>query len=437
MSRTVILGAGLTGLVAAERLSRTRSPFRIFEREQQPGGACRTVELDGFTFDLTGHLLHVGRSESEAYLKELGVWESLEIHDRRAGIRVGDRITPYPIQIHTHGLDRRTRRDCLLGFIKAWAEGPEDEPRSFREWVLQRFGEGLAEHFFFPYNRKLYRAEPEELSLDWVGRYVPKPNLEEVVDGALGLHSASVGYNAVFRYPSEGGIECLPKSVAERVDGLELGQTVCAVNLEEKWVELEDGECVDFDHLVSTISLPSMLDLIVHALPNEVAEARSALRWVRVVNLALGMQGPAPRPEHWLYFPDPELPFYRVGFPSNHGRVAPEGTHTVSVEVSFDPGSGDVDEAAERSLDALVKIGLVDPASVMVRNIVVLDPAYVVFDHHRRGAVARIRRCLSRHGVLLAGRWAEWKYSAMEDAILDGMTVARRLSRQSGAARVG
>jgi len=52
----------------------------------------------------------------------------------------------------------------------------------------------------------------------------------------------------------------------------------------------------------------------------------------------------------------------------------------------------------------------------------------VVFDHARRDAVATLRRYLGEHDVVLCGRWAEWKYSAMEDAILDGMAVARKLA---------
>jgi hypothetical protein len=52
----------------------------------------------------------------------------------------------------------------------------------------------------------------------------------------------------------------------------------------------------------------------------------------------------------------------------------------------------------------------------------------VVFDHPRREAVALLRGYLRSHDVTLAGRWAEWKYSAMEDAVLDGMRAARSLS---------
>jgi protoporphyrinogen oxidase len=429
--KTLIIGGGLTGLVAGERLAAAGINAPVLEKETEPGGACRSINVDGFGFDYTGHLLHVARSETEDYLTDLGVWDELKVWDRSAAIVIGDHATPYPIQIHTHGLAPTVRRDCLLGFIRAWAAEPDGEPPTFREWVLERFGEGLAEHFFFPYNRKLYRAEPEELGLDWVGRYVPKPGLEEVVDGALGLHDEKIGYNAVFRYPERGGIRLLPDRVAGRVPELRTGAEVVRVNLGERWMELADGERLAYDTVVSTISLPGLVDLVVDELPPEVAAARRALRWVRVLNIALGVRGPAPVAEHWRYFPEPALPYYRVGFPSNHGRLAPEGCHTVSVEISFDPGRGDIDEAVRLAEAALETAGLVDPKAVQVRQLTMVDPAYVVFDHDRKEAVATLRQWLSSHGLRLSGRWAEWKYSAMEDAILDGMAAARRIIKES------
>ena len=425
--KPLIIGGGLTGLVAAERLAVAGITAPVFERESEPGGVCRSIEVDGFVFDHTGHLLHVARPETEAYLSELGVWSELRVWERNAAIVVGEHVTPYPIQIHTHGLAPGDRRDCLLGFIRAWAEEQDREPVNFREWVLERFGAGFAEHFFFPYNSKLYRAEPEELGLDWVGRYVPKPDLEEVVNGALGLHDEAVGYNAVFRYPGAGGIRLLPDRVADRVPDLRTDAEVVGLHLGERWLELSGGERLAFDTAVATIGLPALLDMVLDELPAEVTEARTALRWVRVLNIALGVRGPAPVPEHWRYFPDPEVPYYRVGFPSNHGRLAPEGCHTVSVEISFDPAAGDVEAVAADAEDKLVRAGLVDPEAVEVRRLTMVDPAYVVFDHERRQAVSALRGWLGSHSIRLSGRWAEWKYSAMEDAILDGMTAARRL----------
>jgi protoporphyrinogen oxidase len=431
MDRVLIIGGGLTGLVAGEQLARNGHEALVLEREAEAGGACRSIECEGFTFDYTGHLLHVAREETQSYLTELGIWQQLAVHERRAAVVIGGRQTPYPVQINTNGLAPEIRRDCLLGFVKAWADSDAGEPEDFREWVLNRFGEGLGEHFFFPYNTKLYRAQPEELSLDWVGRYVPKPKIEDVVNGAFGLYRDPVGYNAVFRYPRCGGIRLLPDLVAEHTPGLELGREVTRAHLGENWVELANGERLPWQRMVSTIALPALIDRLADELPEDVVAARSALRWVRCLNLALGVEGEAPSAEHWLYFPDPALPFYRVGFPSNHGSLAPAGHHTVSVEVSLDPGTAEVEDLALEAENAAVASGLLDRDAVKVRRVTVLDPAYVVFDHPRREAVALLRRFLRERGVMLAGRWAEWKYSAMEDAVLDGMRAARAIGKDA------
>jgi len=425
MKPICILGAGMTGLTAARELEAGGHDIRVFEKRGSAGGVCGSISRDGFTFDETGHLLHISASRTREYLEKLGVWENLQRHERRAAVFIGGFTTPYPVQINTFGLAPEVRRDCLLGFIRAWASRGE-EPVNFHEWVLDRFGEGLARHFFFPYNEKLYRIGCGELSLDWIGRYVPKPDLEEVVDGALGLHAGGAGYNAHFFYPRSGGIRILSDALASGVKGLETDTAVRAIHFREKRLELASGEEVEYPALIATAGLPFLCDLLSGDLPADFRAARKALRWVAVLNVALGVEGEAPTDQHWLYFPDPELPFYRVGFPSNHGELAPPGCHTVSIEISLDPGTGDFEALAAPAEEKLASIGLLDPARIRTRLLQIIDPAYVVHDHRRTQALRCLLPFLEEHGIYPAGRWAEWKYSAMEDAIADGIRTARR-----------
>jgi protoporphyrinogen oxidase len=430
VSGTVVIGAGLTGLSAAYHLARRGVAAEVLEQAAEPGGAAGTFARGGFAFDLTGHLLHLAREESRALLRELGVSAKLRRHRRRAGIALGGTVTPYPIQIHTHRLPAEVRRDCVLGFVRMLLEEREgrEEPGSFAEWVLARFGEGFARHFFFPYNRKLYCTPPEELSAEWVGRYVPRPSLEDVIDGAFGLYDKPVGYNATFFYPREGGIRLLADALAARCPGLRLDARVRRVNLARREVELDGGERVGWDALVATVAL-THLAAMTEDLPEELRAQAAKLRAVAVVNLNLAVRGRAPRREHWLYVPEERFPFYRVGIPSNHGNVAPEGHHTLSVEVSVPADHPTPPGLAERCLDGLEELGLLRRREeVVVVAPVRLDPAYVVFDRPRPAAVAALREFYRGAGVLLAGRWAEWKYSTMEDALWDGATVARRLA---------
>jgi protoporphyrinogen oxidase len=428
--RVVIIGAGLTGLSAAYHLRQLRVEADVLERETRPGGACRTTSRNGFHFDLTGHLLHLARPESQKLLREIGIRNALRSHRRRAGIALAGCVTPYPIQINTYRLPREIRRDCLLGFIEAHLgkADSDTQPRNFLEWVLSRFGDGFARHFFIPYNRKLYCTDPAELTTEWVGRYVPRPDLADVVDGSLGLYRKRVGYNATFLYPREGGIQLLADAIAATFPPVRLSCAVRSLHLGAKEAVLESGEVVPWDALVMTAPL-SHLAAMTADLPAAGRAAAARLRAVAVVNLNLGVRGPAPRREHWLYVPEERFPFYRVGIPSNHGAVAPPGCHTLSVEVSLPAGAATASGLRERCLEGLMELGLLrDAADVVTVDEVHLDPAYVIFDAARPEAVSTLRDAYRAAGVALAGRWAEWKYSTMEDALWDGATVARRLA---------
>ena len=428
MTDLLIVGAGLTGLSAAWHLARSGAEATVVERDSQVGGACRSLSQDGFTFDLTGHLLHTGRQDTPGLLAELGVLKALRNRRRRAGIALGGRVTPYPIQIHTHALPPAIRRDCLLGFITARGDSPEAGGGSFAEWVLSRFGEGFARHFFFPYNQKLYGVSPEELTTEWVGRYVPRPSLADVVDGALGLYRQPVGYNATFLYPRRGGIQLLADELAATVPPVRLGCPMEALDLTSRTALLADGTRLRWRRLLATLPLTHLAVMTLN-LPQELQQAAGRLRAAAVINLNLGVRGPAPRREHWLYIPEVRYPFYRVGLPSNHGSLCPPGHHTLSVEVSVPAGAPAPEHLRQHCLAGLEALGLVrDRAAITTEVLARIDPAYVVYDQARPAAVAALRDHFRAAGVVLAGRWAEWKYSTMEDALWDGAVAARKLA---------
>src|SRR5690606_2688545 len=109
-----------------------------------------------------------------------------------------------------------------------------------------------------PYNQKLWTVPPAELSAAWCGRFVPRPKLEEVVHGALGLGSDRLGYNAHFLYPREGGIEALARAMVRDLEGGEV-QVRCeptAIDWKTRRVHLSDGRAQPYAELVSSISLP-------------------------------------------------------------------------------------------------------------------------------------------------------------------------------------
>src|SRR5438445_5745966 len=156
-------------------------------------------------------------------------------------------FTPYPFQANIFGLPREVVLDCLLGLLKAkypaefGLKQAAEPPRNFHEWVSINFGEGIARHFMVPYNEKLLGVSLDELRPEYAERFIPRPSLEDVIKGALGFSRESLGYNAKFVYPREGGISALPRAFARAIKIPPLYKTIVKqVDLRTRTVTLSD-----------------------------------------------------------------------------------------------------------------------------------------------------------------------------------------------------
>jgi protoporphyrinogen oxidase len=168
-----------------------------------------------------------------------------------------------------------------------------------------------------------------------------------------------------------------------------------------------------------------------HGGPVGFSELRGEFDWsvVGCLNLGVERAGLADG-AHWIYFPDPNVPFYRVGFPTNFSDgVAPAGRSSIYVEFGLRRGERcDPEELTGHAVEALKREGiLTDADRLPVRDFVRIDPGYVIFDRARQSVLARVLPELDRLGVHPIGRYGAWTYSYMERAMLDGLELADRL----------
>lgn len=429
--RTIVVGGGLAGLACARELG---SGFTLLEAEDRLGGLCRTDLLEGFSFDWTGHWLHARDPEMKRLIEERWLQGNLLEVQRRAVIHSEGVWTAFPYQFNLHGLPPRTVADCLLGFVDATV-GPagaalrERPLRNAAEYIQRHLGAGFARHFMLPYNEKLYAVPCEELSPEWGGRFIPRPSLEDVVGGALGLQRADVGYNATFWYPREGGIESLVRGLSAEVRALpgevRTGAPVEAIDAARRRVRV-GGEELSYDGLVLTAPLPAAVRMLSDA-PAAVREAAAKLRAVSVTVVELGADEVGGQRFHWAYYPEARFPFYRVGSPSEvNPRLAPPGCRSFAVEFAH-RGPADHALLIRQALDGLAACGLLDPARVRLARARTIPVAYVLFDHAHAAARATVLDHLSAHGIQVAGRYGRWEYSSMEDALLSGREAARAI----------
>ena len=429
----LILGGGLAGMSAAYHLG--EEDHLVLEAQDTPGGLCRSRERDGFVFDYTGHLLHL-RDERAVALVDSLLPDAFDVIERRARIRTRGATLPFPFQANLHGLPPEVVAGCLLGFVESLSvKVPEEPTASFHDWSMAVFGKGISEAFMIPYNRKLFCRAPRQMTADWVSWAVPKPSLEQVVRGALGIENRGMGYNSTFRYPREGGIGALPRALARRVPSMRLGCRVEQIDVRRRVVRLDGGEELSYERLVNTLPLPQFLGMICDG-PGGLDRLARDLDWSVVACLNLGVdRADIGDGVHWIYFPDEDVPFYRVGFPSNFSSsVAPQGNGSMYVEFGLSRDEPlDSEDLARRGVDALRAQGiLAKDDRILVSDLIRIDPGYVIFDKPRQEVLKRVMPELEDLAIHSIGRYGAWTYSYMERALLDGLELAHKLRGGNG-----
>lgn len=418
-----ILGAGLTGLSAALCLREKGIRCRVFEKADRPGGHAITVEENGYRFDRTGHLLHLRDASIRDLAHRVTEGGLLEI-ERQSRVFSHGIYTRYPYQANTHGLPAQVAYECLLGFVRAQMQRPASPPTTFEEFCLAHFGEGISKHFMVPYNTKLWGVPPSEITADWCNRFVPLPKLEDVIAGAVGLSDPGLGYNARFSYPRL-GIGALAEGLARAVGEIELSRAPSAIDTASRTLRIGD-EVVPYEVLISTAPLPRLISLVTDA-PEPVKQASSRLRCTHLHYLDLALNGPCLQPFHWIYVPEPQIPFYRVGaYSSFSPAMAPPNKASLYVELA-DRSPPDLGRILPEIADHLVRMRLVDSHhAIRFARARTIPFAYVVFDKHYYPALDAIGPFLASRRIASVGRYGAWNYSSMEDALLFGRDAANR-----------
>jgi protoporphyrinogen oxidase len=420
----VILGGGLTGISTAVHLQ-AGVPWLLFEREDRLGGHARTDERDGYRFDKTGHWLHLRDSGVKQMVDELLPGQMVAIA-RRARIFSHGVLTRYPYQANLHGLPPEVIKECLLGVIEAKlaAASASGDPANFEDYCLRHFGAGISKHFMIPYNEKIWGVPPREITSAWCSRFVPLPNLEQVVAGAVGAGPPEMGYNQSFLYPKSGGIETFTRALQTRLNGGRVftRSSPDAVDWRRREVVV-GGECIRYRALVATIPLPELLRRMPE-LPPDVERHAGNLRCTTLRYLNIGARGQPPADWHWIYVPEKRYPFYRVNvFSTAMASMAPAGCSSICVEMA---DRGPITDAAVRDTTAaLVAAGaLGDANDVVFADPQLIEYAYVVFDQNYYEATRAIFSFLEANAIYPRGRYGAWTYNAMEDCLIAGREVA-------------
>jgi protoporphyrinogen oxidase len=428
-NRLIIVGAGPTGLGAAHRLAeRGYDDWVVLEAGDGVGGLARSfTDASGFTYDIGGHVLFSHYPYYTEVVDRALDQDHTELQ-REAWVFMEGRFIPYPFQNNIRDLRPQTVYECLVGLIEA--QRRQHDPATFADWLQAVFGAGMARHFMLPYNEKVWATPPELMAYGWIGERVPVVDVAAVLRNViLGEDQVGWGPNSTFRYPLRGGTGRLYEEIAKPLaDRIELDRPVVAVDPQARTVTCADGRQWGYDALLSTVPL----DELVHACEGAPATVRAAagrLAWSGTHVVGVGLDRPAGTTRNWVYFPEPQVPFYRVTYLSNYSPyITPAADQTLLLTETSTSTHRAQDGATivGRVIDGLVDTGLMTLEDL--RRVVTTwrcSPAktYPVPTLDRDAALAVIEPWLQQRRIWSRGRFGAWRYEIgnMDHSFMQGV----------------
>jgi protoporphyrinogen oxidase len=438
VGRIVIIGAGPTGLGAAHRLTELgHTDFTVYDRNPYVGGLATSFHDEkGFTWDLAVHVAHSHYTYVDRLMDSL-LPDGFYHHIRKSWVREYGKFIPYPFQYNIRHLPGESTWDCVKGLLDLQANGGPAAVANFEEWILKSFGAGIARHFMFPYNRKVWRTEPARMGYQWIGDRVPTLDFNRVLRNiALEQDDVSWGPNATFQFPKSGGTGAIWNKLAERIpaDHLRLSCAVTGLDVKNRTLTLADGSTDRYDHLISTLPLTVLAGLTGVA---ALADRARGLQHTHVD--VVGLACPFPIPESlsdktWIYCPEESCTFYRVTpFSIFSPRHVPDPAQWCSFLIEFSyPGGArpSRDHLVSTAIRELAAIGLVecDPARVHT-HLMSTEFGYPVPTLDRDAILNDVLPALEEFQVYSRGRFGGWKYEVanMDHSIMQGVEVVDRL----------
>src|SRR5687768_14701137 len=358
-----VLGGGPAGLTAGYLLAKEGRPVIVFEAEDQVGGIAKTEVRDGYRFDLGGHRFFTKSKEVDDLWHEVMKEEFLK-RPRMSRIYWNGKFLDYPLQ----GMDVIRKLGPVelsrSGLSYLWAAvKPKGREDNFEQWVSNRFGKRLYNHFFKTYTEKVWGVPTTELRAEWAAQRIKGLSFFSAAKAAFFGNKGNKIKSLIeeFHYPRFGPGQ-LWETMADEI--IAAGGEVRMETPVEK-LEIRDGQVVAIEaggeriepsHVISSLPLRHTVGMAGAAAPGEVQASAQGLRYRDFLTVALIIDGEDLFPDTWIYIHDPSVKVGRIqNFRSWSPWMVPDETKAC-VGLEFFCFAGD--ELWETDDEKLVELGM-------------------------------------------------------------------------------
>jgi len=444
----VVIGAGPAGLTAAYELVRAGRRPVVVEADDIVGGISRTVERDGWRFDIGGHRFFTKVTPVEEFWHEILGDEDFMLRPRKSRIFYEGKFYDYPLRamnaLGNLGIVESLR--CVLSYLWVRVRPPKDQS-NFEGWVAARFGWRLYRHFFKTYTEKVWGHPGSEMGADWAAQRIKNLSLASAIFNALLPKRNQKDITSLieeFQYPKLGpgmmwercadklrdsGVPVEMETRVEQVLRDQTGARAVVVTGPEGTRE------VPASAVISSMPLSALVRAMEPPAPDDVIAAADDLYYRDFLTVALVVPAASvPWDDNWIYIHDAGVRTMRI---QNFGSWSPylvkDGRNVLGLEYTVEEGddswSSSDEELVELGKKELGYLGLVEPSAVEAGYVVRMPKAYPYYDADYHSNVARIRSWLEENvpNVYPVGRNGMHRYNNADHSMYTAMLTVENI----------
>lgn len=448
VSRTVVIGAGPAGLVAAYELTKKGQQTVVLEQADKVGGISRTETYKGYRFDIGGHRFFTKVGEVQALWQEILGDDFIQV-PRLSRIYYRNRFFDYPLSLGNtlKNLGPVDSALIVLSYFKARVQAklnPDLEAENFEQWVTERFGGRLYRTFFKSYTEKVWGIPCSKIQAEWAAQRIKGLSLSKAVINAIFGSNDTKTLIKAFDYPVLG-----PGMMWERCTelieaaGSQVAMNTRVVKVERAGYRIERiiaqrGEetfAIAGDTFVSSMPITALVKQMDPPPPPAVIKAASGLRYRDFLIVPLIINLKSLFPDNWIYIHSPEFNVGRIqNFKNWSAAMVPDLSKTC-LGMEYFCNEGDrLWEMADKDLihlasEEIVGLGLVPHIGLIEDGTVIRQKkAYPVYDGEYRAHLAVLQDYLSKfENLQTVGRNGMHRYNNQDHSMLTGLLAAKNI----------
>lgn len=434
--KLTILGGGLAGITLAYFLQDNPkiASIDILEKEDEPGGLCRSFQHDGITVDIGPHIFFSKDKETLAFMLELLGDNKQEFRRSNCIIHKGN-FVQYPFENDLSKLPEDDKTKCVDSFIRNPYRDYDSD--NMLQFFLKTFGEGITNLYLRPYNEKIWKFDPAFMDTQMVER-IPKPPDEDILRSAAGDTIDGYTHQLYFSYPKNGGMAAFIGVLMSKLND----KVRIRTNFEVAAVRKADSDYKIFasneEHLCNVLvsCLPTnVLTQIYDGIDEQIAECGRNLRHNNIMIAVATVANDRAGDNFAFMIADRDVNFHRLSKLDFLGdSYHHPGTATYMMEYTYRDGDPTAELPDERLrelfTDGLRKIGFIQSVGEVLSFTLKRFPyAYMIYDLHHKKNMTSIRSYFNKQGVILHGRFGNYEYWNMDKVIAESRALAEKIVR--------